>query len=70
MMSTALEEVLYMKCFIIITSKYTLQAKKCDVHWNKLLQAINTKDKLDIPEYLQYQECGYMHLQDLYTISK
>ena len=26
-----------------------------------LLQAINIKDKLDILEYLQYQDCGYMY---------
>ena len=26
-----------------------------------LLQAINTKDKSDIPEYLQYQDRGYIY---------
>ena len=26
-----------------------------------ILQAINTKDKSDIPAYLKYQDCGYMY---------
>ena len=26
-----------------------------------ILQAINTKDKSDIPQYLQYQDHGFMY---------
>ena len=26
-----------------------------------MLQAINSKDKSDIPQYLQYRDCGFMY---------
>ena len=26
-----------------------------------ILQSINTKEKLDMPEYLQYRDCGFMY---------
>ena len=51
-----------MTCSSCTTTKSEADQRDCLSQENVILQAINIKDKSTIPEYLKYQDQGYMYL--------